>query len=497
MEKIRYGNVLNGIENFDGIPHDLTSPADGRYVGTVYYANKSTADEAVDYAEEAFNKVWSKTGLSERQKLLMKLADRIQERSDAYSELETLNTGKTIRQSMLMDIPLGIDHIRYFASTKEFQPSRKIAHPEFPDTEGVVEYLPVGVVGSIAPWNVPFLMAVWKIAPAILAGNTVVLKPSHYTPLTALELAIDAIHSGFPPGVINVVTGSGSEVGEAIVKNPKVRFVSFTGSSSTGSKLMASASPTIKKFTLELGGKSPNIVFEDADLDHAAKGVLFGIYLNSGQLCESGSRLILQSSIRDRFMIKLKELMQRMRAGNPTEMETDISAITNASQQEKIIRMVDMGIGQGAKVFYRNEISGKVPEHGIYYPPTLLTGIGHDMEIANEEIFGPVLTVMEFSTESEAIEIANRTNYGLAAGVWTDDITKARRVASSILSGTVWINEYHLLSAAAPRGGFKNSGIGRELGLEGILEMTETRHTFISQGKNDLDDVAYGLLFPD
>ncbi|MGC8506403.1 MAG: aldehyde dehydrogenase family protein [Thermoplasmata archaeon] len=497
MEKIRYGNVINGIENFDGISHDLTSPADGRYVGTVYYADRSTADEAVDHAEDAFNRIWSKTNLMDRQKLLMKLADRIQERSDVYSELETLNTGKTIRQSMLMDIPLGIDHIRYFASTKEFQPSRRITHPEFPDTEGLVEYLPVGVVGSIAPWNVPFLMAVWKIAPALLAGNTIVLKPSHYTPLTALELAKDAILSGFPPGVINVVTGSGKEVGDAIVKNPKVRFVSFTGSSATGSRLMGSSSPTIKKFTLELGGKSPNIVFADSDLDHAAKGVLFGIYLNSGQLCESGSRLILQSSIRDRFMGKLRELMQRMRAGNPAEMETDISAITNAAQQEKIIKMVDGGIGQGAKIFYRNEIAGKVPDRGIYYPPTLLTGVGDDMEIAREEIFGPVLTVMEFSTESEAVEIANRTNYGLAAGIWSKDMDKARRVASSILSGTVWINEYHLLSAAAPRGGFKNSGIGRELGIEGVMEMTETRHTFISPGKNDIDDVAYGLLFPD
>jgi acyl-CoA reductase-like NAD-dependent aldehyde dehydrogenase len=497
MDKLRFGNVVNGEESYDGVPHDLMSPADGRYIGTVFYADSSIADRAIDNAEDSFNRVWSRTDLSERQKLLMRLADRIQERSDIYSNLETLNTGKTIRQSRLMDIPLGIDHIRYFASTREFEIERRITHPEFPDTEGIVEHLPVGVVGAIAPWNVPFLMAVWKIAPALLAGNTVVLKPSHYTPLTALELAKDAINSGFPAGVINVVTGSGKEVGDAIVKNPKVRLVSFTGSSATGSKLMGSAFPTIKKFTLELGGKSPNIVFADADLDHAAKGVLFGIYLNSGQLCESGSRLIIQSSIRDKFMNILSKYMEKMRPGNPTEMETDISAITNTAQQEKIIRMVDRGVEQGAEVFYRCDISGKVPAGGIYYPPTLITGIDNEMEIAKEEIFGPVLSVMDFTSESEAIELANRTNYGLAAGIWTGDMDRGRRVASSILAGTVWINEYHLLSAAAPRGGFKNSGIGRELGLEGIMEMTETRHTFVSPGRNDLDDVAYGLLFPD
>ncbi len=490
----RYGNFIAGREDFEGEEVALKSPADGTAIATVVFADPGKTREAIDAAAEAFDG-WSRTGLHERQRLLMKLAERVQSRSAEYSFLESANTGKTIRQSTLMDVPLGIEHISYFASTQDFPSSREISHPEFPGTRGIVQYAPIGIVGAIAPWNVPFLMAVWKFAPAILAGNTIVLKPSHHTPLTALELGRDVKEVGFPDGVVNILTGHGATVGQTLVTSPKVNMISFTGSTATGERLLSS-SVGVKKFTLELGGKSPNIVFEDADLEKAVKGVLFGIYLNSGQLCESGSRLIVQSSIRDSFLAKLKASLEKMRAGNPLDMQTDISAITTAEQRTKIETMVEGGIEQGANVYYQKQISDAVPPGGIYFAPTLLTGVSNDMPVGREEIFGPVLVALDFDTEDEAVGLANDSEYGLAAGVWSKDAEKAKKVAGRIEAGTVWVNEYHLLSAAAPRGGFKRSGIGRELGLEGMLEFTQTRHIFVAENA-DIDEVAYGLVLPE
>jgi len=394
-----------------------------------------------------------------------------------------------------MDVPLGIEHIRYFGNMPGFPPEREIEHPEFPGTKGFVQHAPIGVVGAIAPWNLPFLMAVWKAAPALLAGNTLVLKPSHYTPLTALELALDAKEVGFPDGVLNVVTGMGRTVGQTLVSDPNVNMVSFTGSTETGERL-ASTSAGLKKFTLELGGKSPNIVFEDADLEKAVRGVLFGIYLNSGQLCESGSRLLVQSTVRDKFLSMVKEKMERMRAGNPFDMETDVSAITTEEQRTKIETMVEGGLGQGARMYYQKEILQSVPKGGLYYAPSLLTDVPEHASLAKEEIFGPVLAAFDFEDEEDAIDMANDSDYGLAAGVWSNDLAKAKRVAERIEAGTIWVNEYHLLSAAAPRGGFKKSGIGRELGLEGVMEFTQTRHIFVSENA-DIDEVAYGLILPE
>lgn len=490
----KYGNFINGREDFDGEEEILCSPVDGREIAKVTKAGYEKAKEAIDSAEESFRSVWSKKSLQERQSILLKLAEIVQERAEEYAMLESLNTGKTLRQSTFMDIPLGIEHISYFARMQEFKPFREIGHPEYPGTKGIVQYLPLGVVAAIAPWNVPFLMAVWKVSPALLAGNTVVLKPSHYTPLTALELAKDAKRAGLPDGVLNVVVGEGSVVGNALIESKKVNHVSFTGSTRTGLEVIKSSASSLKKITLELGGKSPNIVFEDADIDRAAKGVLFGIYLNSGQLCESGSRLLVQKTIKERLLGKIVEYLQKMKAGDPLDMETDVSAITTMEQKKKIESIVESAVGSGARVLYYKDILSTVPKKGIYYPPTLLGELSKDMIAAREEIFGPVLSVMEFEDEEDAVEIANDTEYGLAAGVWSNDIEKAKRVASNILAGTVWINEYHLLSAAAPRGGFKNSGIGRELGLEGVLELTQTRHVFINEGRSELSEVAYNLV---
>ena len=490
----RYGNIIGGKESLEGEEVVLRSPADGSAVASVVHAGREQAKEAIDAAVDAFEK-WAKTTVRERQRLLLKLAERVQSRSDEYSLLETSNTGKTIRQSTMMDIPLGIEHIRYFATLSDFPSSRMIEHPEFPGSKGIIQYVPLGVVGAIAPWNLPFLMAVWKVAPALVTGNTVVLKPSHYTPLTALQFAKDAKEVGFPDGVLNALTGTGATVGQELVSSPEVNMISFTGSTATGTRLL-SGSTGVKKFTLELGGKSPNMVFEDADLEKAARGVLFGIYLNSGQLCESGSRLIVQSSVRTRFLEKLKVGMERMRAGNPFDMETDVSAITTEEQKMKIEAMVQRGLEEGGRMYYQKEMAQAVPDAGLYYPPSLVTDVPADAELAREEVFGPVLAAFEFETEDEAIRIANDSSYGLAAGVWSRDVEKAKRVASRVEAGTVWVNEYHLLSAAAPRGGFKKSGIGRELGLEGLMELLQTRHIFVNEG-GDIDEVAYGLVLPD
>jgi len=492
--KERYGNVIDGSEDFEGEEGKLRSPADGSPIAIVTDAGREKTKEAIEAAREAFRK-WSTTTVRERQGLLLKLADRIQDRADEFSLIETRNTGKTIRQSVMMDVPLGIEHIRYFGNMPGFPPEREIEHPEFPGTKGFVQHAPIGVVGAIAPWNLPFLMAVWKAAPALLAGNTLVLKPSHYTPLTALELALDAKEVGFPDGVLNVVTGMGRTVGQTLVSDPNVNMVSFTGSTETGERL-ASTSAGLKKFTLELGGKSPNIVFEDADLEKAVRGVLFGIYLNSGQLCESGSRLLVQSTVRDKFLSMVKEKMERMRAGNPFDMETDVSAITTEEQRTKIETMVEGGLGQGARMYYQKEILQSVPKGGLYYSPSVLTDVPEHASLAKEEIFGPVLAAFDFEDEEDAVDMANDSDYGLAAGVWSNDLAKAKRVAERIEAGTIWVNEYHLLSAAAPRGGFKKSGIGRELGLEGVMEFTQTRHIFVSENA-DIDEVAYGLILPE
>ncbi|MEM0117255.1 MAG: aldehyde dehydrogenase family protein [Conexivisphaerales archaeon] len=490
----KYGNLIDGRYDYEGEEEKLFSPADGSEVAIITKASYEKAKEAIDSAEDAFRNVWSKTTVEQRQKILLKLAEIVQERAEEYARLESLNTGKTLRQSTFMDIPLGIEHISYFAKMKEFRPEREIEHPEYPGTRGIVQYLPLGVVAAIAPWNVPFLMAVWKIAPALLAGNCVVLKPSHYTPLTALELAEDAIRAGLPAGVLNVVVGEADKVGNALLESQKVNHVSFTGSTKTGLDVMRKASNSLKRITLELGGKSPNIVFEDADIDRAAKGVLFGIYLNSGQLCESGSRLLVHSSIKEKLLKRMVTYLDRMKAGNPLDMETDLSAITTREQKKKIEVMVESSLSSGAKVVYTRDIDGFVPSKGLYYPPSIIGDVSKDMLAAREEIFGPVLAVMEFHTEDEAIQLANETEYGLAAGVWSSDISRAKRVAQNILAGTVWINEYHLLSAAAPRGGFKKSGLGRELGLEGVMELTQTRHLFINEGGSDLSEVAYNLV---
>ncbi len=491
-----YKNYVGGEFVKDGKEKEIVSPVDGSKIATVLMANEDLTRRAIDEAHDSFYSKWIKTSLAERKALLERLANLIQEKSELYAQLESANTGKTIRQSTLMDVPLAIDHLRYFANETEFKETREITHPEYPGTKGIIQYAPLGVIGAIVPWNVPIMMTVWKLAPAMVAGNSIVIKSSQFTPLTALELAKDIDRAGFPAGVVNIIAGEGSSIGDTIARSPKVNAVSFTGSTATGKKVLNAASSGIKKVTLELGGKSPNIVFDDANLETAVKGALFGIFLNSGQLCESGSRLIIHRSIRKKFVDLMQEKISRLNPGNPMQFETDISAITTSDQLSKIREMVTQGRSDGVGIIQPLDIENRVPQGGFYYPPTILSNIEKSQIVSREEIFGPVVTVREFESEEEAIEIANDTRYGLASAVWTNDNERAIRVASRIEAGTVWINDYHLLSAAAPRGGFKDSGIGRELGLEGILEYTQSRHIFVSGKDNDLKEIAYGLLLP-
>ena len=491
----RYSSFING-EFVSGDNYvKLNRPNDGQPFASVSYADQESARYAIDSAYEAYDK-WSFVRLQKRKQLLLRLSDLMQSRSEEYVSVEMQNTGKTVRQTTFMDVPLAIEHVKYFALEKEFHTSRRIKHPEYPDSSGTIQHVPMGVVAAIAPWNVPLLMAVWKIAPAVLAGNTVVLKTSRYTPASALEMAEDISRAGFPKGVINIIPGKGSDIGKVLTKSEKVGMISFTGSTETGKEIIRDSSNSIKKISLELGGKSPNIVFADADLESAAKGVIFSIFLNSGQLCESGSRLIVDSGISESFVGKLKEKMLSLRDGDPAEFTTDISAITTLEQKQKIAEMVQESTDAGSQLLAVKDIVNS-PAGGIYYPPTMLQTAQGKASTIDEEIFGPVLSVDTFRNEEEAILKANNTRYGLAASVWSNDIRKAKRVASGIKAGTVWINQYHLLSAAAPRGGFKESGVGRELGLEGILETTQTRHVFINGSKSDLDNVAYGLLLPE
>lgn len=492
----RYGNFINGIMDYEGKEYDIISPIDGSLYAKAMKASEEKTKEAIDIAFESREK-WENFSISGRKKIFAKMITIFEEKIDEYAKIETQNTGRTLRQSVFMDTNIALEHMRYFSTTNEFKASRKIKHPEYSQSYGVVQNRPIGVVGAITPWNVPLLMAVWKIFPALLTGNTMVLKPSHHTPATTFELAQDLKKAGLPDGVLNIVTGEGSVIGKALAQSDKVRGLSFTGSTATGRNVTRNAAGTIKKIVMELGGKSPNIVLEDANLERAAKGVLFGIFLHSGQLCESGSRLLVQSSIKEKFMKVLASYAERMRGGDPLDMNTDIGAITTSEQYEKIKKMLDRAVDDGANVFYRKKIEGNVPKGGFYVGPTIIDNLTPKMEIASEEVFGPVLSVLEFDRIDQAAEIANESNYGLACGIWSKDIEKAIELANRINAGTIWINDYHLISAAAPRGGFGNSGIGRELGREGIYEFTESRHFFVSNEDSDLIDLSFGLIVSD
>ncbi|MEA2488736.1 MAG: aldehyde dehydrogenase [Acidobacteriota bacterium] len=430
------------------------NPATEEQLAEVAEADAEDVDRAVREARRAYEKVWRKLAPSERAKYIFRIARLIQEKARALAVVETMDGGKPIKESRDIDIPLAAAHFFYYAGWADKLeyafPNRNVAS--------------LGVAGQIIPWNFPLLMAAWKLAPALAAGNTVVLKPAETTPLTALLLAEIMQEADLPPGVVNIVTGAGA-TGAALVSHPDVDKIAFTGSTAVGKRIQRELAGTKKKVSLELGGKAPNIVFDDAPLDQAVEGIINGIYFNQGHVCCAGSRLFLQESIVEPVIRKLRERIQTLRVGNPLDKNTDVGAINSAAQLERIQALVDSGIAEGAEIF---QSSCALPSRGYWFAPTFFTGVSQSYRIAQEEIFGPVLSVLTFRTPEEAIEKANNTPYGLSAGVWTEKGSRILKMAQQLKAGVIWANTYNKFDPTSPFGGFKESGFGREGGLHGL-----------------------------
>ncbi len=480
----KYQMYINGkwVDARSGKTIKVINPGNEEIVGDVPAAGVEDVRDAIKAARTTFDSgVWTKLEPKKRSELMLKVVDGLIAKQSELSELESLSSGATVRKSSMIDAPLAVEHFRYFAELTYkknlYEPLPWIDFPSVSWNFAVRE--PIGVAAQIIPWNFPLLMAVWKIAPAIAAGNCVVLKPASYTPLTALELVRIIEEAGIPAGVVNVVTGPGGVVGEELASNPMIDKVALTGSTLVGSRVMELASKTVKKVTLELGGKSANIILADAVMDEAVDGALFGTFLHSGQVCESGTRLLVAEKIYDKFMDKLLARAKEIKVGYQMEYETTMGPVVSATQRETIEGYIKIGLEEKAKLV----LGGKRPEHlkkGFYIEPTIFVDVDNKMRIAQEEIFGPVLSVIRFKTVDEAIKIANDSMYGLAGGVWSSDIPRAIEIAKAIRTGTVWINDYHLLNAVAPFGGYKQSGIGRELGTYGFDEYTQVKHIHVA-----------------
>lgn len=433
---------------------DSINPATEDVLAQVAHANEEDIDRAVKAARKAYENIWSKMPAQERGKYIFRIARMIQERARELAVIETLDGGKPIRESRDIDIPLAANHFFYYAGWAD-----KLNYA-FPNR--TVESL--GVVGQIIPWNFPLLMAAWKIAPALAAGNTVVLKPAETTSLTALKLAEIIEESGLPAGVVNIVTGHG-DTGAAIVNHPDVNKIAFTGSTQVGKLIQKSVAGTNKKLTLELGGKSANIVFEDAPIDQAVEGIVNGIFFNQGHVCCAGSRLYVQEGVAEEVIRKLKHRLQSLYVGDPMDKNTDIGAINSKEQLVTIERYLEIGKQEGNELF---QPTCSLPKKGYFCKPTLFLDVAQSSRVAQEEIFGPVLTIQTFRTVDEVIQKANNTPYGLAAGVWTDKGSKIFNLTTKLRAGVVWANTYNKFDPTSPFGGYKESGFGREGGIHGL-----------------------------
>jgi aldehyde dehydrogenase (NAD+) len=451
----RFGHYINGVETRPARGHlfATSDPSTGEKLADISQGMEKDVDSAVRAARAAL-RGWQALKPNERARFLYALARQIQKHARHLAVLETLDNGKPIRESRDIDLPLVARHFYYHAGWAQ------LIAGEFPG------YVPCGVVGQIIPWNFPLLMLAWKIAPALAAGNTVVLKPAEYTPLTALAFAEICAEVGLPKGVVNIVTGDG-DTGAALVRHPGLDKIAFTGSSDVGRAIRRATADSPKKLSLELGGKSPFIVFDDADLDSAVEGLVDGIWLNQGQVCCAGSRLLMHESIAERLVAKIQARMQKLRIGSPLDKTTDIGAIVSRVQLERITQLVAQGVTEGATCW---QPDGPLPARGFYYRPTLLTNVQPASVVAREEIFGPVLAAMTFRTPREAVELANNTRYGLAASVWSESVNVALQVAAEVKAGVVWVNSTNLFDAACGFGGYRESGFGREGGGEGMRE---------------------------
>ena len=440
---------------------ETSNPSTEEVLSVLDEGNQADVDRAVTAARAAF-KSWRRLSPLERSKYLFRIARRIQERARELAILETMDGGKPIRESRDVDIPLAAQHFFHHAGWCD---KLKYAFP------GSTNPQPIGVCAQVIPWNFPLLMLAWKVAPALACGNTVVLKPAETTSLTALRFAEILKECELPPGVVNIVTGAG-ETGRMLVEHPDVDKIAFTGSTEVGKRIAASTAGTGKRLTLELGGKSPNIVFADASLDQAVEGIVQSIWFNQGHVCCAGSRLFVEESVLDEVIAKLDHRISTLRVGNPLDKNTDVGAINSASQLETITKYISCGVEEGAILHESTRQS--LPDRGYWCRPSFLTGVQSSHRVAREEIFGPVLSVMSFRTPEEAIQRANDTRYGLAAGVWTDKGSKIFEIASRLQAGVVWLNTYNRFDATSPFGGVKESGFGREGGLHGLRAYLDT-----------------------
>jgi acyl-CoA reductase-like NAD-dependent aldehyde dehydrogenase len=456
------------VDAADGGTFATINPATGDTIADVAEARAADIDRAVESARQAMgDKTWRRMNPHKRSRLLWKLADAIEANADELGALETADNGKPYFESRKVDLPSVIENFRYFAGLAD-----KMEGATIPVAGPFLNYTlrePVGVVGCITPWNFPLSLATWKVAPALACGNAVILKPAEQTPLTALFLGELAASVGFPPGVLNVVPGFGETAGAALVRHPGVDAIAFTGSTEVGKIVMREAAETLKKVSLELGGKSPNIVFADADLKSAVHGASTGIFYGKGEVCAAGSRVLVERSVYDEFLEHFSARAAKMTVGDPMDAATRLGAIVSEEQLDRVMGYVEAGRSEGARLVTggeRTTVDGK----GNFMTATVFADVDPDMTIAREEIFGPVASVIPFEDVDDAIDTANRTIYGLAAGVWTRDVGKAHRIASEIQAGTVWVNTYNQYDSASPFGGYKLSGFGRDLGREAALE---------------------------
>jgi aldehyde dehydrogenase (NAD+) len=469
------GAWTNGEKSFDTV-----NPATGEVLTQIAEASSADVDRAVSAARRAFddrNGPWRKMSASERGRLIWQLADLLEKNIEEFAELETLDNGKPIFESRYVDMPMVIDVLRYFAGW-----ATKIQGETVNTVETAFTYTlrePVGVVGLIIPWNFPLLLASWKLGPALACGNTIVLKPAEQTSLSTLRFGELAIEAGLPAGVLNIITG-GPTVGKSIVAHPGIDKIAFTGSTAVGKEIMRGVSDTLKRITLELGGKSPNIVFADSDIDSAVKGAINGIFYGKGEVCNAGSRLFVERKVQDEFLEKLVARAKKLQPADPLHPKTRLGAVVSEEQMHTVLGYIEAGKSEGAKLIAGGTRVSVDGGKGFFIEPTIFGNVSNEMKIAQEEIFGPVLATLSFDDVDQVVELANRNPYGLAAAVWTNDIKKAHTVSRLLKAGTVWINTYGLMDAALPFGGYKSSGFGRELGAHAIEHYTEMKTVWLN-----------------
>ena len=477
----KYQLLIDGkwVDAESGKTFTTPNPSTGETLAEVAEADKADIDKAVTAARKAFEGKWSKMSARERGRLMYKLSQLIEERTGELAALETADNGKPIKESTYVDLPQVAENFEYFAGW-----ATKIEGETIPVPGQMFNYTlrePVGVCGQIIPWNFPLLMAAWKLGPALAAGNTVVLKPAEQTPVTAMELGKLIQEAGFPEGVVNIVPGYGETAGAALAAHPGIDKVAFTGSTEVGKLIARAASDNLTKVSLELGGKAPNIVFADADIEQAVNGAMMGIFFNQGQVCCAGSRLFVEEPVKEEFLSRLREKSAKIVVGNPMDKGTHMGPQVSEEQLNRIKGYCDIAQEEGATVLS----GGKPPqldpefEKGYFFQPTIFGDVSNNMRVAQEEIFGPVVSILSFKDEDDLIRQANETIYGLSAGIWTNNITRAHRFAKEIKAGVIWINTYNMFNAASPFGGYKQSGYGREMGKHALEMYTNVKSVWV------------------